>query len=337
MWNREKPRGLKLYVRRVFILDDAAQFLPLYLRFMRGVIDSDGLALNVSREMLQQDPEVEAIRGGITRRVLDMLEKLAGDEPEKFKVFWKEFGRVFKEGAAEDAANRERIARLLRFTSTRSAGEEPDRSLADYLAGKSDEQKHIWYVTADSLAAARSSPHLEIFRKKGIEVLLLTDPIDEWVTGHLGEFEGLEFRDIRRGELDLEDVGGKDEDKPAEPAGEHAELIGKLKKQFGDEVENVRVTDRLTDSPACLAIGDFDMGPQMRRILAASGQAVPDARPILEVNPTHPLVRRLAAEDSEETFADIARVLLDQATLADGRPLQDPGAFVQRLNRLLTG
>jgi molecular chaperone HtpG len=337
LWNREKPRGLKLYVRRVFILDDAAQFLPLYLRFMRGVIDSDGLSLNVSRELLQQDPEVEAIRGGLARRVLDMLDKLAADEPEKYRTLWKEFGRVLKEGPAEDPANGERIARLLRYTSTRSAGDEPDRSLADYVTARAEGQKHIWFLTADSLAAARSSPHLEIFRKKGIEVLLLTDPIDEWVTGHLGGFEGTEFRDIRRGELDLDDVGGAAEKKTGEPSGEHAALIERLTKQFGDEVETVRVTDRLTDSPACLAIGDFDMGPQMRRILAASGQAVPDAKPILEVNPAHPLVQRLVAEQDEHRFADVARVLLDQATLADGRPLRNPSAFVQTLNRLLTG
>jgi molecular chaperone HtpG len=336
LWNREKPRGLKLYVRRVFILDDAAQFLPLYLRFMRGVIDSDDLSLNVSRELLQQDPEVDAIRSGLTRRVLDMLEKLAADEPEKYRSLWKEFGRVLKEGPAEDHANRERVAKLLRFTTTRSAGDDPDRSLADYLAGKADGQKHIWFVTADTLAAARSSPHLEVFRKKGIEVLLLTDPIDEWVTGHLGEFEGLEFRDIRRGELDLQDVGGGEDRKSAEAAGEHAALIERLKSQFGDEVAGVRVTDRLTESPACLAIGDKDMSPQMRRILAASGQAVPDSKPVLEINPGHALVQRLGRETDEARFADVARVLLDQATLAEGRPLKDPGAFVQRLNRLLS-
>jgi molecular chaperone HtpG len=301
------------------------------------VIDSDGLSLNVSRELLQQDPEVDAIRGGLTKRVLDMLDKLAADEPDKYKGFWKEFGRVLKEGPAEDPGNAARIAALLRFATTRSAGDEPDRRLTDYVAARAEGQKHVWFVTADSLAAARSSPHLEIFRKSGVEVLLLTDPIDEWVVGHLGEFEGMDFRDIRRGELDLGDVGGAQDKKAEEPAGEHAALIERLKKQFGDEVEGVRVTDRLTDSPACLAIGDFDMGPQMRRILAASGQTVPDAKPILEINPAHPLVLRLAAEQDETRFADIARVLLDQATLADGRPLRDPGAFVQRLNRLLTG
>ncbi len=333
LWNREKPRGLKLYVRRVFILDDAAQFLPLYLRFMRGVVDADGLSLNVSRELLQQDPEVDAIRGGLTKRALDMLERLAADEPAKYRSFWQEFGRVLKEGPAEDHGNRERIAKLLRFTTTRSASEDPDRSLADVVAGKGEGQKFLWFITADSLAAARSSPQLEIFRKQGVEVLLLADPIDEWLTGHLGEFEGLEFRDVRRGELDLADVGATSD---AGAAGEHAALVGRLKQVLGDEVQDVRITERLTDSPACLALGDFDMAPQMRRILAASGQSVPDARPVLEINPAHALVQRLAGEAGESAFDDVARVLLDQATLAEGRPLRDPGAFVQRLNRLLT-
>jgi molecular chaperone HtpG len=303
---------------------------------MRGVIDSDGLSLNVSRELLQQDPEVDAIRGGLTKRALDMIEKLAAEEPDKYRTFWKEFGRVLKEGPAEDHSNRERIAKLLRFTSTRSAGDEPDRSLADYAAGKSPGQKYVWFVTADSLPAARSSPHLEIFRKQGVEVLLLTDPIDEWVMGQLSEWEGMELRDVRRGELDLAEVGGGEGDKTA-AAGGHGALLERLQKAFGEDVEKVRLTDRLTDSPACLAMGDLDMGPQMRRILAASGQAVPDARPVLEINPGHALVTRLENEQDEERFADLARVLLDQAMLAEGRPPKDPGAFVRRLNRLLTG
>ncbi|KAA0208335.1 MAG: molecular chaperone HtpG [Proteobacteria bacterium] len=338
LWNREKPRGLKLYVRRVFILDDAAQFLPVYLRFMRGVVDADGLALNVSREMLQQDPEVEAIRSGLTRRVLDMLDRLATEEPDRYRDFWKEFGRVLKEGPAEDFANRERIARLLRFTSTRSAGEEADRSLGDYVAGKAEGQKQVWYVTADSLAAARSSPQLEIFRQRGVEVLLLADPIDEWLVGQLGEFAGMEFRDVRRGELDPAEIGGSDAGTPpAADAGVQGELVQRLKAELGEAIEDVRTTGRLTDSPACLALGEADMGPQMRRILEASGQKLPHSRPVLEVNPTHPLVRRLAGEQDQARFADIARVLLDQATLAEGRALADPGDFLRRLNRLLAG
>ncbi|MBC6945520.1 molecular chaperone HtpG [Gammaproteobacteria bacterium PRO2] len=338
LWNREKPRGLKLYVRRVFILDDAAQFLPVYLRFMRGVVDADGLALNVSREMLQQDPEVEAIRSGLTRRVLDMLDRLATEEPDRYRDFWKEFGRVLKEGPAEDFANRERIARLLRFTSTRSAGEEADRSLGDYVAGKAEGQKQVWYVTADSLAAARSSPQLEIFRQRGVEVLLLADPIDEWLVGQLGEFAGMEFRDVRRGELDPAEIGGSDAGTPPPAdAGAQGELVQRLKAELGEAIEDVRTTGRLTDSPACLALGEADMGPQMRRILEASGQKLPHSRPVLEVNPTHPLVRRLAGEQDQARFADIARVLLDQATLAEGRALADPGDFLRRLNRLLAG
>lgn len=336
LWNREKPRGLKLYVRRVFILDDAAQFLPLYLRFVRGVVDSDDLSLNVSREMLQHDPEVDAMRGALTKRVLDILEKLASDEPEKYRTFWKEFGRVLKEGPAEDHPNRERIARLLRFVSTRSQSEEPDRSLPDYVAARTAGQKHIWFVTADSLAAARGCPQLEVFRKHNIEVLLLTDPIDEWLIGHLGEFEGLEFRDVRRGELDLADLGATDEDrKTGESGGGQEALIGRLKELFAEDVETVRITHRLTDSPACLAIGEFDMGPQMRRIMAAGGQAIPDAKPVLEINAGHPLIQRLDKEHDEQRFTDLARVVLDQATLAEGRTLKDPGAFAQRLNRLL--
>jgi molecular chaperone HtpG len=335
LWNREKPRGLKLYVRRVFILDDAAQFLPLYLRFMRGVVDSDDLSLNVSREMLQYDPEVDAMRAALTKRALDLLEKLAADEPDKYQKFWKEFGRALKEGPAEDHANRERIAKLLRFVSTRSEDDEPRRSLSDYVAGKAEGQKHVWFVTADTLAAARGSPHLEIFRKRGIEVLLLTDPIDEWLCAHLGEFEGLEFRDVRRGELDLGDLGEDEKKAAEESAGEHQALIDRLREQFKDDIETVRATDRLTDSPACLAIGDFDLGPQMRRIMAASGQPVPDTKPVLEINPAHPLIRRLETEQDSQRFEDIARVVLDQATLAEGRPLKDPGAFAQRLNRLL--
>lgn len=337
LWNREKPRGLKLYVRRVFILDDAEQFLPMYLRFMRGVVDSDDLSLNVSRELLQQDPAVDAMRGGLTRRALDMLDELSEDK-EKYQNFWQQFGRVLKEGPAEDFANRERIARLLRFVSTRSQGEEAERSLAGYVADKAEGQEHIWYVTADSLSAARSSPQLEIFAERHVEVLLLTDPIDEWLVGQLGEFDGLPFRDARRGALDPTEIGGQEAaEKPAIDAGEHEALVERLKKELAPAVSEVRVTSRLTDSPACLAIAEGDMGPQMRRILAASGQEVPEAHPVLEINPQHPLLLRLADETDEAVFADMANVLLAQATLADGASLADPGDFVKRLNRLLTG
>lgn len=332
LWNREKPRGLKLYVRRVFILDDATQFLPLYLRFMRGVVDSDDLSLNISRELLQQDPDVEAMRSALTRRALELLEKLATDDREKYACAWKEFGRVMKEGVAEDAANRERVAKLFRFPSTRTDGETTTRSLSDYAAERDPGQKKIWYLTGDTMVAARGSPHLEVFRKKGIEVLLMTDPIDEWWIGHLGEFDGLELRDVRRGELDLDE--GVDQ-AAASAAEGNGELIEKLKKIFAGEVADVRVTRRLTDSPACLVLGEHDIGDQMRRIMTASGQKIPVAKPVLEVNPDHPLIRRLGGELTAARFDDVARVVLDQAILAEGRPLAEPASFVQRLNRLL--
>jgi molecular chaperone HtpG len=332
LWNREKPRGLKLYVRRVFILDDATQFLPLYLRFMRGVVDSDDLSLNVSRELLQQDPEVEAMRSALTRRALDLLEKLANEEKEKYATVWKEFGRVLREGIGEDPANRDRIARLFRFASTRTEGDAQTRSLSDYVTERDPGQKKIWYLTADTMASARGSPHLEVFRKKGIEVLLMVDPIDEWWVGQLGEFDGLELRDVRRGALELDESA--EEEKPA-ATGPQAELIERLKKAFDGKVADVRATTRLTDSPACLVLGEHDMGEQMRRIMAASGQKLPDASPVLEVNPDHPLIRRLSADPEGPQFSDLAHVVLDQAILAEGRPLADPASFVQRLNRLL--
>lgn len=334
LWNRESPRGLKLYVKRVFIMDDADQFLPLYLRFVRGVVDSDDLSLNVSRELLQRDANVEAIRGALTRRVLDLLEKLAKDDAKKYRQFWKEFGRVLKEGPAEDPANRDRIAKLLRFASTHNDAEEPDQSLADYVARKKTGQDKIYYVTADSFNAARSSPHLEVFRKQGVEVLLLSDPIDEWLVGHLSEFDGLALRDVRRGALDSTEIGAE-QTATESAAEEHGALLKRLRERLKDQVEDVRLTDRLTESPACLAIGEHDMGTQMRRIMAASGQVVPESKPTFEINPKHPLIERLAAEADEQRFDDLAGVLLDQASLAEGQQIEDPGVFVQRLNRLL--
>jgi molecular chaperone HtpG len=333
LWNRESPRGLKLYVQRVFIMDEAEQFLPLYLRFIRGVIDSNDLSLNVSRELLQQDATVDAIKGALTKRVLDMLGKLASGESEKYQNFWDEFGRVIKEGPAEDSANKEKIAGLLRFASTHTGNEKQDQSLADYVSRMKEDQEKIYYVTADSYKSASASPHLEVFREKGIEVLLLSDPIDEWVMGHLNEFDGKELRDIRRGELDF---GDKDEeDKDTRDDGEHQAFVDRLREQLKDDVEDVRLTDRLTDSPACLAIGEYDMGAQMRKILEASGQPIPDSKPIFEVNIDHPLIARLDAEQDEQRFGDLAAVLLDQARLSEGQQLDDPGAYATRLNRLL--
>lgn len=337
LWNRESPRGLKLYVQRVFIMDDAEQFLPLYLRFVRGVIDSNDLSLNVSRELLQQDETIASIRSALTKRVLDMLQKLSTDDVEKYQSFWDEFGRVLKEGPAEDYANKEKIAGLLRFATTHTGREVQDQSLAGYVARKQEGQDKIYYVTADGHRAAASSPHLEIFRKKGIEVLLLGDAVDEWLMNHLGEFEGMALRDVRRGELDLGDSPvDEDDKKDAGEGGEHTELIERLKKELDTRVADVRVTDRLTDSPACLALGEYDMGAQMRRIMAAAGQPVPDSKPIFEINPAHPLVQRLAGESDDQRFSDLAAVVFDQAALAEGQQLDDPGAYVQRLNRLLT-
>ena len=336
LWNREAPRGLKLYVQRVFIMDDADQFLPLYLRFVRGVVDTNDLSLNVSRELLQQDANVEAIRTALTKRVLGMLSRLAKDEPEKYQEFWDEFGRVLKEGPGEDFANRETLAKLFRFSTTHTNSENQDQSLQDYIGRKADGQDKIYYIASDGFNAAKSSPHLEIFREKGIEVLLFGDPIDEWFIGHLGEFEGLQFRDITRGELDLADVKAEESDRNKDQqADEHKELLERLHKELDGKVAEVRLTRRLTDSPACLVLGEFDMGAQMRRLMEASGQAVPPALPIFELNPDHPLIHRLADDSDVQRFEDLARVLFDQASLAEGRQPEDPGAFVQRLNRLL--
>jgi len=333
LWNRESPRGLKLYVQRVFIMDEADQFLPLYLRFMRGIIDSNDLSLNVSRELLQQDATVEAIKSALTKRVLDMLGKLASSDADKYQTFWDEFGRVLKEGVAEDSANGEKIASLLRFSTTHTGQEKQDQSLADYVARMKEGQKKIYYVTADSFKSAVASPHLEVFSKKGIEVLLLSDPIDEWVMGHLREFDGKELRDIRRGELDLGEQDDQDKKKPDD--GDHKEFLDRLRDLLKDEVEEVRLTDRLTDSPACLAIGEYDMGAQMRQILQASGQSVPEGKPVFEINIDHPLIQRLEKEQDEQRFGDLAAVLLDQARLSDGQQITDPGVYATRLNRLL--
>jgi molecular chaperone HtpG len=335
MWNREAPKGLKLYVQRVFIMDDADQFLPLYLRFVRGVVDSGDLSLNVSRELLQQDAHVEAIRTALTKRALDMIGKLAKDDAEKYQAFWDEFGKVLKEGPAEDQGNKDKIAGLLRFASTHSNEPAQNVSLADYVARMKDGQDKIYFISADNFNAAKSSPHLEIFRKKAIEVLLLSDPIDEWVTGHLQEFDGKAFTDVGRGELDLGDADDA-EDESAEALNEqNKDLLGRISKELEGDVKEVRATTRLTESPACLVIDDFDMGKQMRQVMEASGQKVPDAQPIFEINPGHTLVKRLDSEQDERRFGDLVRVLFDQASLAEGRQPKDPGGFVQRLNRLL--
>lgn len=338
LYDRESPRGLKLYVRRVFILDNAEQFLPLYLRFIRGVIDSSDLPLNVSRELLQQDERVDSIRSGLTKRVLDMLEKLAREQPDDYSKVWQEFGRVLKEGPAEDFSNRDRIARLLRFATTHDDAPEQKHGLADYVARMKPEQKHVYYVTGEGFAAAKGSPHLEVFRKHGVEVLLLTDRIDEWLMTQLGEFEGKPLRDVSRGDLDLKALGINDESKDDAEDSEDAAsdgVVERVRKVLGERVAQVRPSQRLTDSPACLIVPEHEMGAQMRRLLQAAGQELPESKPILEINVQHPLVRRLANSEDEERAADLAEVLFDQATLAEGDPLTDPAAYVRRINRLL--
>ena len=326
LWNRESPRGLKLYVQRVFIMDDAEQFLPLYLRFVRGIVDSNDLPLNVSREILQQDPAVATIRNALAKRVLDALSKLDGDDYDKF---WDEFGQVLKEGIAEDFANRETIMKLARFSSTEKDGEEQRVSLTDYVGRMQESQKKIYYLIADSLSAARQSPHLEIFKQRGIEVLLLADRIDEWFMTFVNEFDGKPLQDVTRGELDLDG-----EAKPEDPADGDA-LAKRIKDVLEGRVESVRRSTRLTDSPACLVLGEHDMGAQMRRLMEAGGQSVPDSKPHFEFNPDHPLVSKLDAEADEERFGDLVKLLFDQASLADGQALADPGDYVRRVNSLL--
>ncbi|HPT49529.1 MAG TPA: molecular chaperone HtpG [Accumulibacter sp.] len=338
LFERTARHGVKLYVRRVFIMDDAEQLMPVYLRFVRGVVDSSDLPLNVSREILQQSRDIETIRGGCVKKVLGMLESMADSEDaaekEKYAKFWKEFGRVLKEGTGEDFANKERIAKLLRFASTHADTPDENVSLADYVSRMKEGQEKIYYVTAETFTAAKNSPHLEIFRKKGIEVLLLSDRVDEWVTGHLTEFDGKSLQSVAKGGLDLgklEDVAEKEEAEKA--ADEYKELLDKIKTTLGDKVKDVRVTHRLTDSPSCLVADDYDLGGNLQRILKAAGQQAPVSKPILEINPKHPAVQRLKYEETR--FDDWANLLLEQATLAEGGSLDDPAGFVKRINDLM--
>lgn len=336
LYQREAPKGLKLYVQRVFIMDQADQFLPLYLRFIKGVVDSNDLSLNVSREILQSGPVIDSMKSALTKRVLDMLEKLAKDKPEDYRTFWKAFGQVLKEGPAEDFANREKIAGLLRFASTSDAGGEQSVALADYLGRLKEGQDKIYYLTGESYAQVKNSPHLEVFRKKGIEVLLLTDRIDEWLMSYLPEFDGKSFVDVARGDLDLGQLDSEEDKKAQEEVAKAKEgLIERLKGALGEQVAEVRVSHRLTDSPAILAIGEQDLGLQMRQILEATGQKVPESKPIFEINPQHPLIEKLDMEADEDRFADLSHILFDQAALAAGDSLKDPAAYVQRLNKLL--
>ncbi len=336
LWDRERRHGVKLYVRRVFIMDDAEQLMPNYLRFVRGVIDSNDLPLNVSREILQQSKVIDSIRSGSVRKVLDLLDGMAKNEPEKYATFWSEFGKVMKEGPAEDYANRERIAKLLRFASTHNGDDTQNVSLADYVERMKEGQKYIYYITADSYNAARHSPHLEIFRKKGIEVLLLFDRVDEWLVSSLTEFDGKPLKSIAKGELDLGDLEDEEEKKEQKKiAKEFKDLVKRVKKALGDRVKEVRLTHRLTDSPACLVSDLYDMGTHLERILKEAGQEVPSSKPILELNPEHPLVLKLREEKPGKRFDDWVEVLFDQAVLAEGGQLDDPATFVARLNALL--
>ncbi|MEP4484688.1 MAG: molecular chaperone HtpG [Halioglobus sp.] len=335
MWNRDMARGLKLYVQRTFIMDEADQFLPQYLRFVKGIVDSNDLPLNVSREILQQDASVDSMRNALTKRSLDMLAKLAKSEGDDYAEFWKEFGQVLKEGPAEDFGNKEKIAKLLRFSTTHTDTEAQDQSLEDYVSRMQEGQDKIYYVVAENFNTAKSSPHLEVFRKKGIEVLLLSDRVDDWLMNHIQDFDGKAFQDVARGALDL--AADTDEEKAEQEKLEKDSeaLVERMGKVLETQVEEVRATGRLTESPACLVVGDHDMGAQMRRIMEAAGQEVPSSKPILEINPVHPLLLMLDQEADEDRFADLASVIFDQANLAEGGQLADPASYVSRLNKLL--
>ncbi|KQT42106.1 MULTISPECIES: molecular chaperone HtpG [unclassified Methylophilus] len=336
LYDRERRQGIKLYVKRVFIMEDAEKLMPQYLRFVRGVIDSADLPLNVSREILQDSRDVEAIKNGSVKKVLSLLEDLAENKPEDYSKFWSEFGRVLKEGPGEDFANKEKIAALLRFASTHADNEVQNVSLKDYIGRMKPEQEAIYYITADTFAAAKNSPHLEIFRKKGIEVLLMSDKVDEWLLGSLTEFEGKKLQSIAKGDLDLgklEDEADKEAQKQVEENAK--DLVERIKTALGEAVKEVKVTHRLTDSPACLVAGEHDLSGNLARILKAAGQQAPESKPILEVNPAHRLVEKLKAETDDARFADYAHVLFDQALLAEGGQLEDPASFVKRMNSLI--
>lgn len=336
LWNRDVPRGLKLYVKRVFIMDNAEKLLPLYLRFVKGVIDSDDLPLNVSRELLQNNRVIETIRAATTKRVLSMLEKCAEENPEQYQTLWKSFGNVLKEGPAEDFANREQIAKLLRFTTTHANSEAQTVSLADYVSRMQEHQDKIYYISAESYVAAKNSPHLEIFKQKNIEVLLLVDKVDEWLVSHLSEFNGKSLVSVAKGDLDLgelEDEATKEAHKQAET--ENKDFIERIKTVLDDRVKEVRITHRLTNSPSCVVADAYDMSANIQRILKASGQEVPTSKPILELNPAHALVEKLKSVEDESQFADWSHVLLDQAILAEGGQLTDPASFISRLNQFL--
>ncbi len=336
LWDRERQHGIKLYVRRVFIMDETEKLMPNYLRFVKGVIDSNDLPLNVSREILQNSKVLDSIRSGSVKKILQLLQKIANNKPDDYKTFWKEFGRVMKEGPGEDFANREKIAKLLRFSSTLDDKEEQEVSLDDYISRMKDGQKAIYYITADSFAAAKHSPHLEVFRKKGLEVLLLSDRVDEFLMSSLPEYDGKPLQSVARGELDLGELEDEEEKKQHEKVEEeYKDFIEKVAKSLGDDVKEVRITHRLTDSPSCLVTGEHDMSANLERLLKQAGQDVIGHKPILELNPEHPLVQRLKSEDQGDRFDDWAKLLFEQALLSEGGQLEDPATFVSRMNKML--
>ena len=335
LWNREVSKGLKLYVQRVFIMDDAEQFLPLYLRFIRGVVDSADIPLNVSRELLQQNADMDAMRGALTRRVIDMLSKLSASDAEKYATFWREFGQTIKEGIIEDKQNGEKLMKLLRFATTNSTSPIQDQSLDDYVSRMADGQDKIYYIVGETYETVKASPHLEQLRKKGLEVLLLHDRIDPWMVDHLGEFDGKAFQDVGRGQLTLPDSDGDAAKDTVND--EHKALLEKMKGVLADRVEQVNVSQRLVDSPACVVTSDQDLAPQLRRMLEASGQALPESKPILEINIDHPLVARLSAESDDVRFGELTKIVLDHAMLAEGAQLENPAEYVRRMNQYLLG
>jgi len=336
LYDREQRHGIKLYVKRVFIMEDAEKLMPHYLRFVRGVIDSADLPLNVSREILQHSKDIESIKSASTKRVLDLLEDMATNKPEDYQNFWDQFGRVLKEGPPEDFANKDKIAGLLRFASTHADNGTQNVSFKDYVSRMKEGQEAIYYITADSFAAAKNSPHLEIFRKKGIEVLLLSDRVDEWMLGGLFEVEGKKLQSVAKGDLDLgklEDESEKEAQKKVEDAAK--DVVEKIKTALGDKVKEVRVTHRLTDSPACLVAGEHDISGNLERLLKAAGQKTPESKPTLEINPEHKLIERLKNESDQAVFDDLTSLLFEQALLAEGGQLEDPASFVKRMNKLI--
>ena len=335
LWNREGSRGVKLYVQRVFIMDDAEQFLPPYLRFIKGVVDSNDLPLNVSREILQGNSSITSMRNALTKRILDMLKKLSRKDEAAYQEFWQGFGQVLKEGPADDFTNKEKIAELFRFSSTSAEDDKQTVSLDAYVERCDEKQEKIYFLTAENYLTASRSPHLEVFRKKGIEVLLLTDRVDEWMVSHLSEFKGKTFEDVTKGELNLDDE--KDQKENEENEKQHAGLIERVKAVLSDKVEDVRTSSRLTDSAACLVVGKEDMGMQMRRMLEAAGQALPESKRVLEVNMAHPLIVKMDQQSDEALFADMVELIFEQAQLAEGSQLEDPAGYVDRINKLVLG